>query len=100
MYEIGEKYDVRGLKGLAREKFLRGCTKYWDDNYFASAAHYAFKSTPERNKGLRNVISNIIAKHMTLLNKRSVELLLTEFNGLALGVLKMRAKELGWIKPT
>jgi hypothetical protein len=100
MYEIGDKYDVIGLKGLAREKFLRGCTEYWDDKYFASAAHYAFSTTPENDKGLRDIISNIIAKHMSLLNKPAVETLLTEFNGLALGVLKMRAKELGWIKPT
>ncbi|KAH6003989.1 hypothetical protein HBI39_022250 [Parastagonospora nodorum] len=98
MYEIGDKYDVIGLKQLAREKFLRASAKYWDSEYFAPAAHYAFSTTPEDDKGLRNVISNIVSQHMGLLNKPAVEALLTEFNGLAVGLLKMRAKDLGWIK--
>ncbi|KAH3993102.1 hypothetical protein HBH70_192960 [Parastagonospora nodorum] len=98
MYEIGDKYDVIGLKQLAREKFLRASAKYWDSKHFAPAAHYAFSTTPEDDKGLRNAISNIVSQHMGLLNKPAVEALLTEFNGLAVGLLKMRAKDLGWIK--
>jgi hypothetical protein len=34
---------------------------------------------------------------MALLKKPEVEALLTEFNGLALGLLKARATELGWV---
>jgi hypothetical protein len=98
LYEIADKYDVSGLKELAREKFLRACTQFWSSELFAPAAHYAFSTTPEKDKGLRDVISNIISQHMTLLNKPAVEALLTEFNGLALGVLKMRATDLGWTK--
>jgi hypothetical protein len=98
LYEIADKYDVHGLKELAREKFLRACTQFWSSELFAPAAHYAFSTTPEKDKGLRDVISNIISQHMTLLNKPAVEALLTEFNGLALGVLKMRATDLGWTK--
>jgi len=98
MYEIGDKYDVVGLKELAREKYLCASAKYWDDEHFAPAAHYAFSTTPEDDNGLRNVVSTTISQHMTLLNKPAVEALLAEFNGLALGLLKMRAKELGWVK--
>ncbi|KAL5115329.1 hypothetical protein ACEQ8H_006774 [Pleosporales sp. CAS-2024a] len=100
MYGIGDKYDVMGLKQLAREKFLRSATEYWDSNDFAPAAHCAFSTTPEGDKGLREIISHIISKHMELLNKPAIEALLTEFNGLALGLLKMRAKDLGWIQKT
>jgi hypothetical protein len=98
MYEIGDKYGVIGLKELAREKFLRATAKYWNDEQFAPAAYYAFNTTPEEDKGLRDVVSNTISAHMELLNKPAVETLLTEFNGLAVGLLKMRAKDLGWIK--
>jgi hypothetical protein len=96
MYEIGDKYDVIGLKELAREKFSRCCAKFWDSEEFAPAAHYAFSTTPEEDKGLRDVIVRTVSLHMILLNKPAVEAVLTEFNGLAVGLLKMRAKELGW----
>lgn len=98
MYEVGDKYDVTGLKELAREKFLRACAKFWDDDLFAPAAHHAFTTAPEDDYGLRNVVSNIISQHMSLLDKPAVEALLAEFNGLALGLLKARAKDLGWTK--
>jgi hypothetical protein len=99
LYEIGDKYDVTGLKELAREKFLRACTKYWNDDSLASAAHYAFSTTPEDDRGLREVVSNVISLHMELLNKPEIEALLHQFNGLAVGLLKARAKDLGWIRP-
>jgi hypothetical protein len=98
MYEIADKYDVVDLKQLAREKFLRATAQYWNSELFAPAAHYAFSTTPEQDKGLRDVVSKTISTHMVLLNKPAVEALLTEFNGLAFGLLKMRAKELGWLK--
>jgi hypothetical protein len=97
MYEISDKYDVIGLKELAREKFLRATAKFWDDENFAPTAYYAFTTTPEQDQGLRDIVSNIISAHMVLLNKPAVEALLTEFNGLAYGLLKKRAKDLGWI---
>jgi hypothetical protein len=99
MYEIGDKYDVNGLKELSREKYLRSCAKFWDSEEFAAAAHYAMSTTPEGDKGLRDIISNTISQHMQMLNKAAIETLLTEFNELAVGLLKMRAKDLGWIKP-
>jgi hypothetical protein len=37
---------------------------------------------------------------MKLLNKPAVEALLHKFNGLATAVLKLRAKELGWVEPS
>lgn len=99
MYEIADKYDVSGLKEMAREKFLRACFEYWDDEHFAPAAHYAFSTTPEDDFGLREIISHIISQHMTLLNKPAIEALVANFNGLAFSLLKTRAKDLGWIKP-
>jgi hypothetical protein len=97
MYEIGDKYDVLGLKQLALAKFSLACTEHWDSRKFASAAHYAFSTTPESDKGLRDIVTKTISDHMQILKSPAVEALLTEFNGLAVALLKMRAEELGWI---
>jgi hypothetical protein len=98
MYEIVDKYLVVGLKDLARAKFDRACAKYWDDELFAPAAHHVLSTTPEYDKGLRDVVSRVISEHIVLLNKPSVEALLEEFKGLAFQVLKLRGTQLGWIK--
>ena len=97
MYEIGDKYDVLGLKQLALAKFSLAYTEHWDSRKFASAAHHTFSTTPESDKGLRDIVTKTISDHMQILKSPAVEALLTEFNGLAVALLKMRAEELGWI---
>jgi hypothetical protein len=92
MYEVADKYEVDGLKELAREKFAWACGVYWDSKYFAPAAHYAYSTTPDEDKGLREVVSKTLFEHMDLLDKSEVEAVLSEFNDLAVGLLKMRAK--------
>lgn len=98
LYEIADKYDVKGLKELAREKFSRACAKFWDTEEFVAAAKHAWSTTPIEDRGLREVIIKTIAEHMNLLNKPDVMELLTEYSGLAVGVMELRARELGWLK--
>ncbi|EDU41348.1 BTB domain containing protein [Pyrenophora tritici-repentis] len=96
MYEIAEKYDVVGLKDLVKEKYDRACSKYWNAPSFAASAYHVFSTTLEHDKGLRDIVFKTIATHMqTLVKKPEVETLLTEFNGLAFGLLKMKIDE-GW----
>lgn len=96
MYEIADKYGVVGLKDLTAEKFRRACQKFWDDATFAIAAHHAFSTTPDHDEGLRDIVSKTISDHMSeLLKKPDIEALLTEFNGLAFGLLKAKT-EAGW----
>ena len=92
IYEIAEKYEVKGLKDLAREKFKRSCEQFWDNDVFAVAAHHVFSTTPDSDKGLRDLVSLTISKHMCLMDKPEIEALLTEFNGLAFGLLKLTRK--------
>jgi hypothetical protein len=96
MYEIGDKYDVEGLKELAQEKFSWACSVYWDSEYFAPAAHYAFSTTPDEDTGLRDVVGETLFDHINLVDKPEVEAVLNEFNGLAVGLLKRtkRSKKL------
>jgi hypothetical protein len=99
MYEIADKYDVVGLKELAREKFLRACAVYWDDEHFAPAAYYAFSTTMDDDMSLRDIVGKVISEHILMLNKPAVLALLHEFHGLAVSILTLRATDLGWIKP-
>jgi hypothetical protein len=96
MYEIAERYDVVGLKDLAREKFKLGCRTFWDDDAFSTAAHYAFCSTMEDDKGLRDVVSSTISEHIGLIHKAEVQTLLAEHNRLALIILLEKAYGYGW----
>jgi len=91
MYEIADKYDVVGLKELVLEKFKRACVSFWNDDTFSVAAHYAFSTTMESDKGLRDIVSATISKHKELLHKSEIQALMTEFNTLALSVLMKMA---------
>ncbi|KAF2867319.1 hypothetical protein BDV95DRAFT_550982 [Massariosphaeria phaeospora] len=95
MYEMGDKYQVHGLQEIAQEKFKRQCSFHWDDNQFAVAAHYAYSTTLDTNTGLREIVRDTICKHPKLLDKSAVDTLLDEFGGLAAGILRVKAKDLG-----
>lgn len=97
MYELADKYEVDGLKDLAKEKFSICCKHFWDTPDFHLAASHAFSTTPENDTGLRDCVSQTIATNMQLLRKSQVRLLLMRSNGLALGILDAKSKELGWV---
>jgi hypothetical protein len=56
MYEIGDKYDVVGLKALSTKKFQRACRYFWNDPAFPIAAHYALSMTTEKDTSLRDIV--------------------------------------------
>jgi hypothetical protein len=99
MYEIADKYGVRGLKDLSKKKFSRACMHFWKDSNFAEAAEHVFSTTPDNDKGLRDIVSETIANHIVLWKTPAIETLMTNLNGLALGVLgvlRTKAEENGW----
>lgn len=98
MYELGDKYDVTGLKELASEKFSRACKHFWNTPDFAVAAHHAFSTTVDEDKGLRDPVSATICEHIELLSDPGVNALMTQLNGLAFAVLQGKVKEHGWGK--
>jgi hypothetical protein len=95
MYQLADKYDVVGLKDLVQEKFKRSCANSWDEEAFAVAATHAFTTTIAKDKGLGDIVTSAISAHMGLIQKPEVQALMTEFNGLALGILLKRAAEHG-----
>jgi hypothetical protein len=90
MYHIGEKYQVVGLKELARRKFKTCCEHYWNSSKFANAAIYAYTSTVDDDTGLRDVIFDTIYKHIALIEKPEDAEFMEEF-GLTMSILKKRA---------
>jgi hypothetical protein len=88
MYEIGDKYEVVGLKDLAKDKFRASCKHFWTTPSFAVAARHAFSTTAEDDKGLRDTVSATISEHLELVDNAEVGAIMTEFNGLALGILR------------
>lgn len=96
MYELGDKYQVTGLKDLALDKFKCCCSVFWYTNDFPPAARHVFASTPDSDKDLRNQVAMTISKHMGLLNKPEVAALLDEHNDLAADLLRLKAGILGW----
>lgn len=95
MYEIADKYDVLGLKDIVKAKFTTACDAYWNRAELAVAAHHVYSTTPDHDKGLRDILARTVSKHVAeLVEKPEMEVLLTEFNGLAYGLLKELAKKL------
>ncbi|PVI05400.1 hypothetical protein DM02DRAFT_668342 [Periconia macrospinosa] len=93
MYEMADKYSISGLKYFVMLKFQACCKAFWNSPMFPLTAHHAFISTPENDKGLRDIITNTISMHMELLKKPEVEALMLEFNGLAFSLLKEKCVE-------
>lgn len=86
-YEIADKYNITGLKELSKEKFRKGCEKYWYTDPFRVSAKYAFSTTVEEDKGLRDIVIDTVAKHTILIREPQIQVLMKEFGDLALGVL-------------
>jgi hypothetical protein len=98
MYEMADKYNISGLKKLSKEKFRGECGKYWDDEAFPIAADYAFSTTMEADKGLRDIVITTVAKHTKLIRKPQMQVIMKEFGSLALGVLLKRVGQSGsWV---
>lgn len=96
LYQMADKYDVVGLKDLCIEKYKSACLKFWNDPEFAESAHHVYCTSSTRDKGLRSVVCQTISDHMELLKKPEVEDLMTEYNGLAFGLLFDKAEKAGW----
>jgi hypothetical protein len=100
VYEITDKCDVLGLKVLAKERFHRATTKYWNTEEFSGAAEHALTTTPESDGGIRQAVYGIIVAKPQLMNKPIFEALLTKHAGFAFQALKRLAIDTGRLKPS
>jgi hypothetical protein len=99
MYQLGKKYAVVGLSDLACEKFEQWCEKHWDDDNFLVVGNVVFSNINTDDQSLKDALAKTVSNHMCLLNKPTVQDWMQKANGLAVGLVKLRAKDLGWVKP-
>lgn len=88
VYGIADKYDIPPLKELARQRFCNRAETHWDCGDFPAMVREVFDSTPGSDRGLRDVVFGLVAKHADVLLKRDDFQRVTEGTGeLGLGVL-------------
>lgn len=63
VYAMADKFDIPELKILAREKFT-ACAQGWPLPDFPNVVHEALSSTPESDRGLRDILKRILAAHI------------------------------------
>lgn len=97
MYEVTDKYNVVGLKGLAKEKFELACQSFWNDANFPIAANHTLCAAPDNDKGLHDILCKTTPKHTSPPKKPEIEAIMTESNRLAFDLLKEKASQYGWM---
>jgi hypothetical protein len=63
VYAIAEKYDIPPLRELARQRFLDWASSNWACDDFPAIVREVFDSTHASDRGLREVVLELVAKH-------------------------------------
>ena len=100
VYAMAEKFDIPQLKSLAKDKFAKHACG-WPILDFASVAHEVLTSTPSSDRGLRDIVRNIIANHVTEIttdsendNHRQLLSVISSEGELVVDILREKAKEM------
>jgi hypothetical protein len=88
MYAMADFFEVPGLKKLATTKFQTAVERYWNSVEFGQAVHVVYTSTLAEDRGLRQIVKDILMRHMALLNKPEIESIMREVPDLAFDMLK------------
>ncbi|KAI9767184.1 MAG: hypothetical protein M1839_004603 [Geoglossum umbratile] len=101
VYAIAEKYDIKGLKELAMERLSAWVETNWNHDKFPAMVREAYESTPGSDRGLRDIIERVLAKHATeVVNDVKFKDLLCEVGSLSLAILQLLAptcRSYGWL---
>ncbi|KAF1828597.1 hypothetical protein BDW02DRAFT_574738 [Decorospora gaudefroyi] len=66
MYALADKYQVDGLGQLAKDKFESCLYHHANSEDFVDAVQIAYSSTPETNRGLRDVVVKAFRVHFQI----------------------------------
>ncbi|KAG4433159.1 hypothetical protein IFR05_011372 [Cadophora sp. M221] len=70
MYVVADKYDIPGLKCLAKKKFEKAVKLFWNSTGFSEAAKFLWENTVEWDRDLRDVVIKSAASNIeTLLDR-------------------------------
>lgn len=95
MYALGDKYQVKGLCTLAASKFSACLHHHWDSKDFITAVQAVYSSTPDSNRGLRDVVVKAFQKYFDtdVTKDPSIEAKLHKIDGLSFELLKSWPKK-------
>ncbi|OIW22532.1 hypothetical protein CONLIGDRAFT_587322, partial [Coniochaeta ligniaria NRRL 30616] len=94
VYALGEQYAVEGLKAMALEKFIAEAKVHWATEDFLQAVEHVYSSTPEHDRGLRDVVRNTFYEHRReLMDRENVKPYLRDVQDFAYDVLMHMWKE-------
>ena len=69
MYAIGEAYAIATLKDYAKEKFKIALVDGWNTDEFAPTITAVYTSTPEHDRGLRDILVKKVVEKMQFIAK-------------------------------
>jgi hypothetical protein len=78
VYTLAEKFGIRGVKALALDKFTAEAAEHWDCPGFSQAAHEAYTSTVERDRGLKDVVVKTLYRNPEMLSKEDIRRVVRE----------------------
>ncbi|KAI9711495.1 MAG: hypothetical protein M1820_002058 [Bogoriella megaspora] len=89
VYAIADKYDIPGLKDLAKGKFEAQVSKHWDCVEFSDALEEVYCSTVDGNRGLRDIVLQAFRENPRLVMKPEVESAVRDLAPLAFDLYKI-----------
>lgn len=92
VYALGEKYGIATLKDVSLQKFAQSARGFWKSDAFRNAVMIVFTSTPDHDKGLRDVVLRVLSLHRReMAGDAQVGAIIREIDGLAFDLWKMNS---------
>ncbi|KAI7103774.1 hypothetical protein KC340_g7823 [Hortaea werneckii] len=93
VYALGSKYQIPSLQSASLKKFEEAANLVWATDEFVHAVHLVHSTTPDSDKGLRDITARVILEHDNeLCNKPAMEAVIKSFDGLAYNLMKEQTK--------
>ncbi|RMY31081.1 hypothetical protein D0866_07544 [Hortaea werneckii] len=93
VYALGSKYQIPSLQNASLKKFEEAAVVAWATDEFVHAVHLVHSTTPDSDKGLRDITARVILEHDDeLCNKPAMEAVIRNFDGLAYNLMKEQTK--------
>jgi BTB/POZ domain len=94
VYAIAEKYDIEGLKALAKWKFATEMNAHHHSAEVPDAIAEVYESTVESDRGLRDVVIQTVRTHPEMVRRADVEDVIKDVPSLAYELFRV-----GWGLP-
>ena len=70
VYALAEKYQIKGLKDVAKGKFITELEMDWTDKDFFTAIKIVYTTTPSFDRGLRDAVNAVVYNNRNYLQYR------------------------------